>query len=188
VATLWNVRIGDRQAEDAASTYAARATDGPDLSQHVIFEWDAMDAWFEEDDEVFVHPRDPHHRVDVLHSSRHVKVDLAGQTVAETRRPRLLFETGLPVRYNIPKLDVRLDRLSRSSTVTQCPYKGTALHWNYAGDDGTIPDVAWTYHLPTPECAKIADTIAFYNERVDAIFVDGELQPVPDTPWSRAKR
>jgi uncharacterized protein (DUF427 family) len=68
-----------------------------------------MDAWFEEDEEVFVHPRDPYHRIDVLRSSRRVKVVLAGETVGETVQPTLLFETGLPVRYYFPRIDLRME-------------------------------------------------------------------------------
>src|SRR6266852_7802441 len=123
-ASFYYVKVGDRVAEKAAWRYLQ--PERPDLKDYVAFYWDKMDAWFEEDDEVFVHPRDPYHRVDVLNSSRHVKVVVGGQTVAETRRPRLLFETGLRTRYYIPKVDVRMDLLQPTATVTQCPYKGNA--------------------------------------------------------------
>jgi len=143
-----------------------------------------MDAWFEEDDEVFVHPRDPYHRVDVLNSSRHVKVIVGGEVVAETTRPRLLFETGLPTRYYIPKLDVRLDLLTPTNTSTRCPYKGKASYWtvNLGGKEFT--DIVWGYPAPIPECPKIENLLCFYDEKVDAVYVDGELQPKPVTPWS----
>ncbi len=97
------------------------------LRDHVTFEWAKMDAWFEEDDEVYVHARDPYKRVDVLHSSRHVKVVVAGEVVADTRAARqILFETGLPTRYYLPKADVRMDLLVPTDTETRCPYKGDA--------------------------------------------------------------
>ena len=149
------------------------------LNDHVAFEWDAIDHWFEEDDEVFVHPRSPYHRVDVLNSSRHVRVELDGVTVAETRRPRLLFETGLPTRYYIPPDDVRMDLLRPSEKHTQCPYKGTA---SYLSSE-TEEDIAWFYPEPTPEQPRIAGLIAFFNERVD-IEVDGEREERPHTQWS----
>jgi uncharacterized protein (DUF427 family) len=187
-ATYWNLRVRDRNAGNAAWAYDSPPDGAPDTRGYVAFKWDMLDAWYEEDEEVFVHPRDPHHRVDVLISSRHVEVTLGGVKVADSARPRLLFETTLPVRYYLPKLDVRMDLLEPSPTLTQCPYKGEATHWNLRGGDSASADIAWTYHLPTPECARIADLVAFYNERVDAIHVDGELQAVPQTPWSRHRR
>jgi uncharacterized protein (DUF427 family) len=142
-----------------------------------------MDAWFEEDEEVFVHPRDPHKRVDILASSRHVRVEIDGVTLAESSSPRMLFETSLPVRYYLPKPDVRLDLLVPSDTVTRCPYKGTTVHYS-ANVDGTLrPDVAWCYQAPVAESLKIAGLIAFYNERVD-LYVDGERLERPETPFS----
>ena len=89
-----------------------------------------MDGWFEEDEEIFAHPRDPHHRVDVLRSSRHVQIEVDGITVADTHSPVLLFETTLPIRFYLPKTDVRMDLLTPNNDSTQCPYKGTARSWN----------------------------------------------------------
>ncbi len=129
-ASYWTVTVGDRVAENAVWGYPDPLPGCPDISRHVALYWNKMDAWYEEDDEVFVHPRSPYHRVDVLSSSRHVRVVVAGETVAETRRPRLLFETGLPTRYYIPKADVRMDLLEPTATVTQCPYKGKASYWS----------------------------------------------------------
>jgi len=119
-ATFYSIKVDDRLAEKAAWRYLQPERD--DLKDYVAFYWDKMDAWFEEDDEVFVHPRDPYHRVDVLNSSRHVKIVVGGEVVAETTRPRLLFETGLPTRYYIPKVDARLDLLTPTNTTTRCPY------------------------------------------------------------------
>jgi uncharacterized protein (DUF427 family) len=186
-ATYWNLRSGRRSASNAAWAYEQPPAGAPDASQYLAFKWDAMDAWYEEDEEVFVHPRDPHHRVDVSLSSRHVEVVVDGEVVADTTRPRLLFETTLPVRYYIPKLDVRMELLLPSSTVTRCPYKGVASHWSLKDRGSDFEDIAWTYHLAAPECAKIVDLVAFYNERVDAIRVDDVVQPVPQTPWARRR-
>jgi uncharacterized protein (DUF427 family) len=138
-----------------------------------------MDAWYEEDEEVFVHARDPHKRVDVLESSRHVVVRVGGEVVAETKRPRLLFETGLPTRYYVPREDVRMELLHPSDRQTQCPYKGTASYLSTESE----PDVAWFYPEPIPEQPRIKDLIAFFNERVD-IEVDGEPVERPSTQWS----
>jgi uncharacterized protein (DUF427 family) len=142
-----------------------------------------MDAWFEEDDEVYVHARDPYKRVDVLHSSRHVRVVVQGELVAETRRPALLFETGLPTRYYLPKADVRMDRLVPTETATRCPYKGVASYYAVRAGSTVVPDLAWCYRHPIPECSKIENLVCFFNERVD-LYVDRELQPKPRTRWS----
>ena len=182
-ASYWTVSAGDRVAEDAAWSYLDPLAGREDIKGYLAFYWNKMDAWYEEDDEVFVHPRDPYHRVDVLNSSRHVRVVIGGQTVADTRRPRLLFETSLPTRYYIPKQDVRMELLEPTATTTSCPYKGQARYWTVTAGDTTARDVAWSYPFPIPECPKIENLVAFFNERAD-IFVDGELQPRPKTPWS----
>jgi uncharacterized protein (DUF427 family) len=181
-ATFYSVKVGDRIAQKAAWRYLQ--PERPDFKDYVAFYWDKMDAWFEEDDEVFVHPRDPYHRVDVLNSSRHVKVVVGGEVVAETTRPRLLFETGLPPRYYIPKLDVRLDLLTPTTTSTRCPYKGKASYWTVTVSGKEFPDIVWSYPAPIPECPKIENLLCFYDEKVDAVYVDGELQSRPVTPWS----
>jgi uncharacterized protein (DUF427 family) len=187
-ATYWHVRVGKRPVVDAAWAYRNPPRELAPLADYVAFYWHRMDAWFEEDDEVFVHPRDPYHRVDVLQSSRHVVVVVGGETVAETHRPRLLFETSLPTRYYIPKLDVRLDLLTPSETTTACPYKGTASYWSVKMGRRVFKDYVWGYPSPIPECPKIENHLAFFNEKVDALYVDGELQPVPLTPWSTRRR
>ncbi len=174
---LWDVVAGDRVAERAA-------WEREEFPGYVAFKWDKMDQWFEEDDEVFVHPRDPYHRVDVLNSSRHVKVVIGGQVVAETNRPRLLLETGLPTRYYIPKLDVRMDLLTPTDLHTRCPYKGEASYWTVTVGGQEFKNIVWAYPSPIPEIPKIENLLSFYNEKVDAIYVDGELQPKPKTPWS----
>jgi uncharacterized protein (DUF427 family) len=182
-ASYSSVQVGDRVAENAAWRYKSPLPDGPDVKDHIAFYWNVMDAWYEEDDEVFAHPRDPYHRVDVLHSSRHIRVVIGGETVAETRRPCLLFETGLPTRYYIPKLDVRMELLEPTEKSTTCPYKGNASYWSVTVGNTIATDIAWSYPFPIPECPKIENLIAFFNERAD-IYVDGELTPRPRTPWS----
>ena len=183
-ASYWSIEVGDRTAEDAVWGYPEPIAGCPDIGDYVAFYWNKVDAWFEEDDEVFVHARDPYHRVDVVNSSGHVRVVIAGETIAQTHRPRLLFETGLPTRYYIPKLDVRMDLLEPSDTKTRCPYKGEASYWSARIGDTFLPDAAWSYPAPIPECPKIENLVCFFNEKVDAIYVDDKLIPVPTTPWS----
>jgi uncharacterized protein (DUF427 family) len=183
-ATYHSVRVGERFAQDAMWGYPEPIAECPDISRHVAFYWNAMDSWWEEDDEVFVHARDPYTRVDVLRSSRHVRVELDGQTVAESRRPLLLLETGLPARWYLPRADVRQHLLRPSDTVTACPYKGRATYVSVDTGEALHTDIAWIYPAPIPECPKIEQAICFFNERVD-LFVDGEHQPRPTTKWSK---
>src|SRR5712664_1625663 len=160
LASFYSVKVGNRVVEKAAWRYLQ--PERPDVTDYFAFYWDKMDAWFEEDDEVFVHPRDPYHRVDVLNSSRHIKVVVNGVVLADTYRARLLFETGLPVRYYIPKLDVTMELLEPSQTTSRCPYKGVASYWSVRAAETVHPDLAWSYKAPIPECPKIENLIAFY--------------------------
>jgi uncharacterized protein (DUF427 family) len=167
----FTVTAGSVEAVDAAWQYPAAPDE--ELRHLVRFDWAAMDAWFEEDVEVFVHPRSPYARIDVLDSSRNVRVEIGGVTVAESVRPKLLFETGPPTRYYLPKTDVRLDLLTPTDLVTSCPYKGTARYWSVTVDGTEHPNVVWCYETPLAESIGIAGLVCFYNEKVD-LFVDGE--------------
>ena len=177
----FTVKGGDREVEDAAWYYPESPVE--ELRDLIRFEWNAMDRWFEEGEEVFVHPHDPYTRIDILHSSRHIEVEVNGVKIADTRRPTLLFETRLPTRYYIPKLDVRMELLIPSETVTGCAYKGFAEYWSVKAGGETVKDLAWSYKTPLPENVKIAGLIAFYNERADLI-VDGERLARPKTKFS----
>ncbi|MFR9750692.1 DUF427 domain-containing protein [Nocardia sp. 004] len=168
-----------------ATGAALRYHDSPITELHdlVRLEWAAMDEWFEEDEPIYVHPRNPYSRVDILASSRHIRVAIDGVTVAESHTPRILFETGLPARYYLPMTDVRMDLLHPSDTHTSCPYKGTADYWTIQIGDTQYPDHAWGYRTPLPESQKVAGLICFYNEKVD-IYLDGRLQERPPSPFS----
>jgi uncharacterized protein (DUF427 family) len=179
---LLTVRVGEREAPGSAIRFDETASNKR-LRGTVRLEWSAMDAWFEEDEEVFTHARDPHSRIDILASSRHVRVEVAGEVVAESTSPRLLFETGLPARYYLPKPHVRLNLLEPSETVTQCPYKGRAETFSVRAGGRLHSDLAWSYPAPLPESQKIAGLIAFYSEKVD-LFVDGAREERPHTPFS----
>jgi uncharacterized protein (DUF427 family) len=177
----FTVRAGGSEAAGAALRYEESPLE--ELREAIRFEWDAMDAWFEEDEQVFTHPRDPYTRVDILPSSRHVRVEVDGVTVAESAKPTLLFETGLPARYYLPKTHVRNDLLTATDSVSHCPYKGQADWWSVRAGDQVHEDLAWSYRTPLPESQKIAGLVAFYNEKVD-IYVDGVLQERPSTKFS----
>jgi uncharacterized protein (DUF427 family) len=181
VAEFYDLAVGDRVLPQVAWR-----RDDPALADRIVFSWGrpGIDRWLEEDEEVHSHPRDPHHRVEVLQSSRHVVVSLDGTVLADSHRPVLLFETGLPTRFYLPVEDVVTDALEPAETRSRCPYKGVAeRYWSVAGRPDA-KNVAWSYPEPLPAVDKIAGRIAFYNELVD-LTVDGELQPRPESPFSR---
>jgi uncharacterized protein (DUF427 family) len=184
-ASYWTVTVGERSAENAVWSYEDPIPEVAGIKDCMAFYWERMDRWLEEDEEVIVHARDPRVRIDVLESHRPVTVTLGGVTVAETRRARFLFETNLPTRYYIPREDVRLDLLEPSDSHTACPYKGRASYYS-ARIGGTLyPDIAWFYPDPLPESLRIKDYLCFYDEQVDAVTLDGEVQPRPQTKWSK---
>lgn len=177
----YTIKAGGRNAENAALRYP----DSPleELRDLIRLDWEAMDGWFEEDEEVFTHPRDPYTRVDILATSRRVRVELDGVVAAESTNARVLFETGLPPRWYLPKTDVRMDLLVPTDTATNCPYKGRAQYWSLRVGDSLVTDLAWSYRTTLPESQKISGLVAFFNERVD-LFIDDELQERPHTKFS----
>jgi uncharacterized protein (DUF427 family) len=183
--SYWTVKVGERVAENAVWSYLDPFEEVAPIKGYLAFYWNKMEHWYEEDEEVFVHPRDPYKRVDVLESSRHVQVILGGVPVADSRRARFLFETRLPTRYYLPRADVREDLLKPSAKVTRCPYKGEARYYSVKIGDQLFEDIVWYYPDPILECPKIRDLLCFYNEHVDEIRVDGVPEPRPVTPWSK---
>ncbi len=173
-ASYWTLRVGGRSAENALWSYEDPLPDMAVIKGQIAFYWDKVDHWFEEDEEIFGHARDPYHRVDVRPSSREVRVTLAGEVLARTRRGLFLFETGLPTRYYIPQEDVRMDLLAPSATRSTCPYKGEASYWSARLGERMVKDIAWAYLAPLPECPRIKDHLCFYPERVDRLEVEGE--------------
>jgi uncharacterized protein (DUF427 family) len=181
-ALLFSIVVGGRTAPDAAWTYPEPAA-GVDLRGYYSFFWGAMGRWLEEDEVAIGHARDPYHRIDVLDTSRHIVVSVAGQVVAETRRARVLFETGLPPRWYIPPADVREGALVPSTSHTICAYKGQASYLSIRAGDRIARDLVWYYPDPRHDALRVAGYYCFFNERVDLV-IDGELQPRPRTPWS----
>jgi uncharacterized protein (DUF427 family) len=193
--------LGDRPVYDPSVPFALHTTDGAaldlhlagaqrhaaafrpadaELSQYVIVDFDAFDEWFEEDERNFGHPRDPFHRIEIVHSSRSVRVERDGDLLAASSRPYLLLEAPLPVRYYLPPEDVSEGVLQPSTTQTVCAYKGQATYWSLENE----ADIAWSYPEPLREAVEVTDRVAFFNERVDLI-VDGTRLDRPVTPWSR---
>jgi uncharacterized protein (DUF427 family) len=148
-------------------------------------DWHAVDAWFEEDEEVFGgHPRSPYARVDAIRSSRRIRVEIDGVVLAESTAPVLLFETGLPTRHYIQRTDIDFSHLERTGTTTYCPYKGTTSdYWSARIGDALHEDIAWSYAYPSPQVLQIAGLVAFYDEKIDT-FLDGEPVARPRTKFS----
>ena len=174
-----------KTATATADGAAVRYPDSPleQLRDLVRLDWGAMSEWLEEDEPVYTHPRDPYKRVDILASSRHVRIEVDGVAVADSRSPRILFETGLPPRYYLPLSDIRTDLLRPSDTESHCPYKGTATYWSLDTGTDVHKDVVWIYRTPLPESQKVAGLAAFYDEKV-VVFIDGAEQRKPQTKWS----
>ena len=174
-ASYWHLQTPERTARFAVWSYLRPKPGSPDTRGYYGFDWHSMDAWYEEDERLHVHARDPLLRVDALHSTRRVRVEINGTVIAESRRPVLLFETGLVTRYYLPPEDVRQDLLRASETYTLCPYKGRARYYHLVLDGARYEDIVWQYVRPLPSIAAVASHFAFWNEREDtAIFVDGE--------------
>jgi uncharacterized protein (DUF427 family) len=178
-ATQYVVKAGT--SEGAAYSFPDSKIE--EISGHYAFVWKTMDHWFEENEEVYVHARNPYTRIDILPSDRRVRVEIDGVTVADSTNTSFLFETGLPVRYYIPKTDVRMDLLTPTDLATACPYKGTARYWSVNIDGESHDNVVWGYDTPLPESQKVGGLVAFYNERVD-IYVDEVLHVRPSTKFS----
>lgn len=172
-ARYWDLVVGERKSDQAVWNYPVPLEDALDLSEYVSFYWDRVDAVYEEDERVFGHARDPYKRIDVLDSSRHVEVYVDDEKVADTRRPRVLFETGIAPRYYVPRLDVRGEWFRPSATITTCPYKGFARYVSYDHQGKQVEDIAWYYPHTTAEASGIDDFLSFYPEKVTRLVVDG---------------
>jgi len=178
-ATQYAVKANGREG----AGYAFHTPKVEEIADHYAFVWETMDHWFEEDEEVFVHARDPYARIDILASSRRVRVEIDGVTVADSSNASMLHESYLPVRYYFPKTDVRMDLMTPTERATGCPYKGTARYWTATINGVEHENILWGYDSPLPESQKIAGLVAFYNEKVD-IYVDEQLQERPKTKFS----
>lgn len=178
-----SLKLGDRVIADVMWRYGAPGASGPDIADHASFDW-AKTRWYEEDEEIFVHPRDPFRRVDTLPSARHVQVILNGEVIADSKQGVFLFETGLPTRFYLPLGDINRDFLTDSDTESRCPYKGIARYYHAIVRGKHYPDLAWYYPEPVHESARIKGLVSFANEFVDRILVDGVEQSRPITSFS----
>lgn len=176
-AVYWHLKLGEHWSDNAVWRYPDPTTEaGAALQAYYAFDWKAVDEWFEEEEQLFLHPhaRDPYKRIEAVRSSRHVRVVVDGHVVASSRHPVVVFETGGPTRYYLPEQDIKTEYLSASQRVTHCPYRGEAKHWSLTLQGRSYPDIAWAYPSPGAGLSKIAGMRAFFQERVDYFEVDGE--------------
>ena len=166
-AAYWNVQVGDRTVENAVWSYPEPIESATWLRGYQAFYWDAMDAWYDESEQVFGHLRDPYHRVDVRDASMRVRVTRGEEVLAESGRAKVLSETGLPNRYYLPREDVRVE-LRASETSAVCPYKGTSSYWSAAGLD----DIAWSYEDPLAGMREITGRVCFLHDDVSVQILD----------------
>jgi uncharacterized protein (DUF427 family) len=183
-ASHYSLNTGETLVEDAGWRYLDPIPQCPPVRDYMAFYWNKMNHWYEEDEEVFVHARDPYRRIDCLPSSRRVQVVVEGEVVADSRRATFLFETGMPPRYYLPIADTRLDLLSPSRYSSRCPYKGIASYYHLTAGGKRHDNIVWYYPDPVHEAARIKGLVSFYNEFVDSILIDGVEQPKPVTASS----
>jgi uncharacterized protein (DUF427 family) len=170
---LFDVVVGDRTLEGAATRYPEAPVEG--IRDAVTLTWSAFDTWLSEEEVIHTHARDPYARVDALPSSRHVRVVAGGEVVAESHRPVVLIQTGLPPRYYLPQVDVRMDLLTPTDTVSCCAYKGTASYWTLDVGGLELTDIAWGYDTPLREGLRVAGMVCFWPEKSADLefYVDG---------------
>jgi uncharacterized protein (DUF427 family) len=156
--------------------------DDPELAEYVVLDFNAIDEWYEEDERLVAHPREPYHRVAVRPSSRTVRLEFNGVLLAESSRPTLVFETGLPTRFYLPREDVVAELLP-SERRTACAYKGHAWYYSVEGSE----DLIWSYPEPLKEVREIAGLLAFFDDVLD-VYVDGKLRERPAGPVAEAVR
>ncbi|MEM9614838.1 MAG: DUF427 domain-containing protein [Actinomycetota bacterium] len=169
-ATYWTITVGDEVAENAAWSYETPIESAAWLVGHVAVEWGRMDHWFDEDDEIFGHIRDPFHRVDARPTGRRFQVTIGDRVVADTTRAFVVSETGFANRIYVPAADVRTEEFTRSTTTTHCPHKGDTVYWHHQVSD--TEDAAWSYPHPLEEATRIVDHWSFDGDDVETVRVE----------------
>jgi uncharacterized protein (DUF427 family) len=171
-ASYWDITSNDKVIENSAWSYENPISGAEKLAGYIAFYFKMMDHWYEDEDEIFVHPKDPFVRIDVRRSKQSVRVVIGGETISQTRRARLLYETGAVTRYYIPKKVIHMELLQSSNLITSCPYKGTCNYWSLKINNLEFENVVWSYMAPNSEALGIKNLLCFYNEKVDEIFID----------------
>ena len=177
--SYFTVKAGNSVVEKGALTWTQPPPSAPGLKGYIGFDWGKMDAWFEEEEEVYGHAHDPYKRIDTLISPRHIEVVVLGEKVADTRNAVILYEGVSRPRYYLPRADIRQDLLVPSDRTSVCAYKGRANYYSIKVGDRIAENIVWYYRYPAAEVFKIAGRIAFYSENVDEFLIDGQKEEWP---------
>ena len=173
--TFWSLQSNGITLPEKAWSYDGAQLGIPELGDYVTVDWRSV-RWFEEDREIFGHPRNAYWRIDTLPSSRLVEVFVDGKLVARTRRAIFLFETRMIARYYFPVDDLVEGTLVPSDHTTYCPYKGAASYYHFDLDGKRHENIVWYYREPFPESSMIKGLISFYNEKVDIRVSSGSAE------------
>jgi uncharacterized protein (DUF427 family) len=182
-ASYWNIALNDKEIEKAAWCYETPIAGAEKIAGYIAFYFKIMDHWYEDDEEIFVHPKDPFVRIGVRKRKQSVRVVIGGETVAQTTQARALYETGSVTRYYNPKEDIRMDFLESTDLHTSCPYKGTCDYWSVKINDVEFENVVWSYPIPHAEASCIENLLCFYNEKVDEVFVEDKPASTSKILW-----
>lgn len=159
------------------AAFATRHPDVPALVELVSFDPGRIDRVYEEDELVAPEPIDPYHRVDVRDSSRRLRISLDGVVLAESRAPRLVFETTARPRFYLTAEEVRTTLLEPSPLRTTCQYKGDAEYFHVRLGQRLVEDLVWRYPAPREDGRRIAGRYAIHHERchteIDGRLLDG---------------
>jgi uncharacterized protein (DUF427 family) len=167
--TAWyTVRAGERSAPRAAWQHIALPAYARELHGRVAFAWRAMDAFYEEDERILGHAADAYHRIDIRQTSRHLVVRRRDRVVADSKRPRVLYESGFAPRWYVPRADVDESALTAVAQQTFCPYKGLCSYY----DIGDARQAAWSYRQAYVEVSRISDFVSFEPDIV-SVQIDG---------------
>ncbi|KAK3048124.1 hypothetical protein LTR09_010463 [Extremus antarcticus] len=186
IATQYTIKVGDKSTDQIIVFSSNLSGKAEELQGLVKINFDSMTQWFEEDTPIHVHPKDPFKRIDILASTRTIKVSVSGKQIAYTETAIHLYETGLPARFYIPLTSIDPTVLRPSTTRTKCPYKGEAEYYSVEIDGKLHEDLFWYYTRPTVESSKVEGLVCPYNERVD-IELDGVKLERPKTHFGKPK-
>jgi uncharacterized protein (DUF427 family) len=182
----WSLHIDGQLHRNVAWSHTSPPAHGAVMTGLIAFVWDAMDAFYEEDEQILGHAADPYHRVDVRASSRHLTARVDGQLIADSRAALVVYETGFAPRWYVPPADAYPAALDDDPLRTLCPYKGVARYYDVVAAGPPRVAAAWSYPEALPESRRLAGYLSFDLDQVD-VHLDGQLlttathqQVVPD--------
>ena len=142
----------------------------PEAEGYVTIPWDSATDWYEEEERVLMHPRNPYHRVDCVRTTRKLRVEVGGTVIVDTNDTVGLYETALEPRLYVSRERVMGEVLvPNPTTTTYCPYKGFASYWNAVVGTTVVENAGWSYEDPLPESEPIRGLVSFDDARVTVL-------------------